>query len=103
MAEAPVWETDSGIYVRVVVKLRSNERELVSEITDRAIVINLKSPAREGKANAELLKRVSKLLHISTGDVMIVAGHKSREKTIQVGGVNHKQILRAFQAVTNDK
>ena len=103
MMEGPVWETDGDVFLRVIVKPRSSERKLVAEHSDSVIVINLKSPAKEGKANTELLKRLSKLLHVSTGDIAIVAGHKSRAKTIQVRGVELEEVLRAFQAVTNDK
>ena len=103
MTEGPVWETDNGVYLRLVVRPKSSERNLIAEVTDEVIVMNLKAPAREGKANTELLKKLSKLLHISTGDLAIVAGHKSREKTIHVRGVELERVLRAIEGVTNDK
>ncbi len=103
MNEGPVWVTGSGIHLRIVVRPRSNERNLIAEITDEVIVMNLRSPAREGKANTELLKRLSKLLGVSSGDIEIIAGHRSREKTVNLRGVELKHVLRAIEAVTNDK
>jgi uncharacterized protein (TIGR00251 family) len=103
MSDGPVWESKEGVLVRVVVKPRSSERELIAEITENFIVINLNSPARAGKANIELVKRLSKLLKVSSADTIVVAGHKSREKTILIRGIEKEQVSRAFQCVTNDK
>ena len=103
MSEESVWESKEGVFVRVVVKPRSRERELVADIFEDFIVINLNSPAREGKANTELVRRLSKILKISSADITVVAGHKSREKTLLIRGVRKDVVLAAFQIVTNDK
>ncbi len=84
MTDEPVWETEKGVMIRVVVKPNSKERNLISEITPDAVHVNLKSQARGGKANKELLKQFAKLLRLSTSDILIVAGQKSREKTLLV-------------------
>ncbi|TFG28182.1 DUF167 domain-containing protein [Candidatus Thorarchaeota archaeon] len=86
MTNGPVWDTEKGAMIRVVVRPNSREKELISEITQESVFVNLSSQAREGKANVELLKRFSKILRISTRDISIIAGHKSREKTLLVSG-----------------
>lgn len=93
MNEKPIWENDRGAFIKVVVKANSKSKEFVSERTSEAIHLNLKEPAREGKANTELVKRMAKMLGVAARDVTIVAGHKSREKTILVTGMTKETVL----------
>jgi len=95
-----VWETEKGTFLRVIVRPNSNEKNFISEVTPGAIIINLKGPAREGKANSELLKRLSKFLKISTGDISLVAGHKSREKTVLVAGIDAEDLTNKLLFMT---
>ncbi|MHA2141481.1 MAG: DUF167 domain-containing protein [Candidatus Thorarchaeota archaeon] len=82
MHKDAVWEAAEGVFLRVLVKPKSSAKEFIAEVSDEALVINLRSPAREGKANTELLKRLSKILGVSTGDMKLVSGQKSKEKII---------------------
>ncbi|NHJ12635.1 MAG: YggU family protein [Candidatus Thorarchaeota archaeon] len=100
MSDGPIWESDDGVLVKILVRPRSKERNLISELSDEYLVLNIKSPAREGKANMELLKQLSKFLGVSTGDLVLVSGHKSREKTVKVIGFRKEQFMKL---VTNDK
>ena len=87
MHKTAIWETEDGVFLRVLVRLKSTLKQLISDANQDMMIVNLKSPAREGKANTELLKRMSKALGISTGDIRIIAGHKSREKTLLITGL----------------
>ncbi|MHA2020218.1 MAG: DUF167 domain-containing protein [Candidatus Thorarchaeota archaeon] len=87
-----VWETEDGVFLRVLVKPKSTLRKLISDIDKDMVVVNLKAPAREGKANTELLKRMAKTLDISTGNIKLIAGHKSREKTLLISGLDLKAV-----------
>jgi uncharacterized protein (TIGR00251 family) len=84
MGKIAIWETGDGVFLKVLVRPKSTQKQLISDVNPDAVVVNLKSPAREGKANAELLKRLAKALGISTGDIRLVAGHKSREKILLI-------------------
>ena len=95
-----IWETARGTLLRVVVRPNSKEENLIAEVTSETIHINLKSPARDGKANIELLKRLSKMFNISTADISIVAGHRSREKTLLIVGVNPDRLSRELSNAT---
>jgi uncharacterized protein len=44
----------------------------------------LKSPPEDGKANAELVKMLAKILHITPSSVTIVQGATSRKKVIKI-------------------
>lgn len=95
-----IWETARGTLLRVIVRPNSKEKEFVAEITPEAILVNLRGPAREGKANSELLKRISKVLKVSTADISLVAGHKSREKTLLFVGMTAKELKDRLLDVT---
>ena len=88
MNREAIWESERGIFLRITVKPNSKKRELIAQLSDDEIVFNLQSPAKGGKANTELLKRLTKLLRLSTSDIKIVAGHKSKNKTILIKGLS---------------
>ncbi|NHI83878.1 MAG: YggU family protein [Candidatus Thorarchaeota archaeon] len=100
MSHGPIWENNDGVIIKILVRPRSKERAVISELTDEYLAINIRAPAREGKANIELLKQLAKLLHVSTANIEIISGHKSREKTIKVIGIQKEQVVKL---VTNDK
>ena len=101
MASEAVWESEKGVFLRVIVRPMSKEREFLAMVNERDIVANLKSPAREGKANTELVKRLSKHLGLSTSNVTLVSGHKSKEKTILILGLDRIQVLQKLKLVHN--
>ena len=95
-----IWETARGTLVRVIVRPNSKENKFIAEVNPEAIHINLKGPAREGKANSELIKKLSKILKISTSEISLVAGHKSREKTLLVVGISVEELKNRLLNVT---
>ena len=94
MDSRPVWMSEKGTFLRVIVKPNSKEKQLVAEINPDSIMINLTGPAREGKANTELVKKLSKILKISTGAIRLVAGHKSRVKTLLIDGLSVEEVVQ---------
>ncbi len=98
MLSGPVWKTEKGTLIRVLVRPSSRDERLVSEIDDTSIHVNLKGPAREGKANTELVKRLAKALGVSTSSLVLVGGHKSREKTLLVDGIEPEEILQRLSS-----
>ena len=51
------------------------------------IVVGLTSAPEKGKANLELIKKLAKHFKVSSSQVKIVAGLKSREKVVEIVGV----------------
>jgi len=92
MDSKSIWMSEKGTFLRVIVKPNSKEKQLVAEINPDSILINLTGPAREGKANTELVKKLSKILKISSSSIRIVAGHKSREKILLLVGLNIEEV-----------
>jgi uncharacterized protein (TIGR00251 family) len=95
-----IWETARGTLLRALVRPNSKAGNLIAEVTPEAIHINLRGPARDGKANVELLKRLSKMLGLSTADISIVAGYRSREKTLLIVGVDQDDLLKRLANMT---
>lgn len=95
------WESDKGTFLVVVVRPSSREKQLVHSVSDAEIVINLAGPAREGRANTELIKRLSKSLQVSSSSVTIVAGHKSREKTLLFQEISASDLVQRLSALHN--
>ena len=98
--DSTIWEDTRGAFLRVVVRPNSKEKEFIAEFSPEAIVINLRGPAREGKANNELVKKLSKILGISTAEIILVAGHKSREKTLLIVGIESDSLKEKLSSVT---
>ncbi len=98
-----IWENERGLFLRVMVKPNSRNREFLASFSTDEILINLQSPAKDGKANKELVKRLSKLIGISTAGITLVAGHKGREKTICVTGVSKKELVEKLSKLANAK
>ncbi len=64
------------------------------------IMIKLRSQARKGRANTELLLLLSDLLNIESNQLNIVKGSHSTEKTIELVGLDRKQVIeRIFEAL----
>jgi len=97
-----IWQADAGTFLRVFVKPRSGKRNLLEEMTENTIQLNLKSSARRGKANKELLKRVSKVLGISSGDILLVAGQRSRDKTLLIPSMEPDEIIESFESLKEE-
>ncbi len=74
----------NGIKIKIIVKPGSSSKKFIQEINDDYILININSQPQDGKANKELIKRLSKLLKISSGKISIISGAKSKEKVLYI-------------------
>ncbi len=103
MSGGSVRDTNKGVLVRVRVRPRSKKSGLFFDFDENELTVNLRSPAREGKANSELLKLLARRLKVSTGSLRLVGGQRSKEKTILIEGVTGETVVRMLREVTNDK
>ena len=72
------------IVIRLIYKVQVEFSEEFFEIEDKKIIIGIKSKPIKGEANKEIIKKIAKHFGISTSQVMIKAGHKSKEKIIEI-------------------
>jgi len=75
-------KTEYEFALKVEVKPNSNNQDI--KIDENHVLIALKSKPIKNKANKELLQLLKRRLNISTSQMEIVSGHKSRSKIINV-------------------
>lgn len=75
----------------VHVQPRASKNE-VCGIQGDALKLRLTSPPVEGEANRLCIEFLAKLLRIPKSSVTIIAGEKSRHKTLRITGVTAREI-----------
>ncbi len=89
-------ETDKGTVLEIRVLPRSSRCEIAG-IQDGALKLKITAPPVEGKANEECIRFISDLLRIRKSAVTIIAGEKSKNKTILVSGMTAKEIEKVLR------
>ena len=60
----------------------------------KTVEIKVCSPAKDNKANLEVIKTLAGFFKISVRDVIIVSGEKNKEKTILIKNISKKNALK---------
>lgn len=60
--------------------------------------IRVAAPADAGRANAELVSYLATLLGVGSAAVRVVAGHHSRDKLVEVSGLDLATLEAALEA-----
>ncbi len=81
------------IVVRVTPRARANE---LSGERDGVLLARVTAPPEGGRANAALCRLIAKRLHVGVRRVSVVQGAGSREKVVQVEGINAAQLAAAL-------
>jgi uncharacterized protein (TIGR00251 family) len=63
-------------------------RSEVVGVADGCVRVRLAAPAREGKANRELVRLIADALDVGRRDVTLVAGGSGRRKLVRVRGID---------------
>ena len=77
--------SETVLKIRVIPRAK---RSGVAGIRGDAWSIRLQAPPVDGAANEELISVLAKLLDVPRRAVTIVAGERSREKRVQVAGID---------------
>jgi uncharacterized protein len=72
-------------------------RSEVAGVADGRLRIRLAAPAREGRANEELVRFVAALFGVGRKDVALNAGSTGRRKLLVVAGVTLEQARRVLR------
>lgn len=94
-------ETEKGAVLEIRVLPRSSRCEIAG-VQDGALKIKLTAPPVEGKANKECVRFISDLLKIKKSAVSIIAGEKSKNKTILISGIKAKDVEKAICRLTSE-
>ncbi len=79
------------------VKVVPNAKSFQASFAEGVLKVRVAARAAEGKANEELVRRLSKLLGAK---VAIVRGLKSREKEIIVGKMSDKEVVEKVNSLS---
>jgi uncharacterized protein len=70
----------------VYAKIKPNQkRPGIEEKDDGSLIVRLKSPAKEGKANLELIEVLAKRYGVPKASVRIKSGFSAKTKLIEIG------------------
>lgn len=69
-------------------------RTEVAGVSGGRLRVRLHAPAHEGRANAELIGFVARLLGVSSADVRVTAGAGGRHKLLRIRGVTIDEARR---------
>jgi hypothetical protein len=78
--------SDDGVIMAVYVQPRASKNEIVGVQGDE-LKVRLTSPPAEGAANKLCGEFFAKLLGVAKGEVILIAGHRSRHKRLFIRGV----------------
>lgn len=59
--------------------------------------MRLQAPPVEGAANRALVRFLARVLDVRAGNITVVAGHKSRDKTVEVEGISRQEAEKALE------
>lgn len=67
------------------VKVKANSKvEQIEKLSSNEYAVRVKSPAQEGKANEAVVNLLSKYFDIPKSRVIIIKGHKNKNKIIEI-------------------
>jgi uncharacterized protein len=72
------------------------DRNEVGEVLDGVVLVQVVAPAHEGRANRALCRVLAEFLGVAPSRVVIVRGQRSREKLVEVGGIDQATVDRAL-------
>ncbi|HEY9861797.1 MAG TPA: DUF167 domain-containing protein [Candidatus Obscuribacterales bacterium] len=70
---------------RIVVKVKPNSKvQKIETATDGSLVVHVKAPPVDGKANDELIKLLAKKFAVSKSQVFIKSGLSAKNKLVEI-------------------
>ena len=83
--------------VTVAIRVQpSARRNAILGIRDGVVMVRVAAPAIEGRANEAARRLVAKRLGVPRSSVTIIRGHRSRDKVVEVDGLDRPTILDAL-------
>jgi len=82
---------------KISVRVRAGTyRDDVVGVLDGVLLVRVAAPAHEGRANRALCRLLAERLAVAPSRVVIVRGHRSREKLVEVDGIDQATVDRAL-------
>ena len=84
---------NNGVQFSAIIQPRSSKNRICG-LHGESLKINVKSPPVDDEANKMCIKLLAKVLTVSPSRIIIVSGHRGRNKVIQVEGINTTNFLK---------
>jgi uncharacterized protein (TIGR00251 family) len=92
---SPLKASDGGVILQVKATPRAGRNEITGVRSGR-LLVKVTAPPEDGKANAAIIKLLSKQWKLRASDFNVVAGAGSREKVLFIRGATLDDIPLAF-------
>lgn len=85
-------DTPRGCRIRVRVAPGSRADAVIGPHAG-ALKVSVTAPPERGKANHAVAAVISEALKIPSGRIEVISGHASRDKTIEIAGLDSREVL----------
>jgi uncharacterized protein len=92
----PISDHPLGATFSVRVQPRA-ARTAITGTAGEALKISLSAPPVDGRANVAVVEFFSEILSVPRASVQVVAGERSRNKVIRIGGCSGAEVLRKLR------
>jgi uncharacterized protein (TIGR00251 family) len=79
--------------MKISVRVKPNMKQEKVEKVDNVFTVNVKEPAKEGRANKAVVDLLSKYFKIPKSKIVILSGMKSKQKIIEIKDSRGNDIL----------
>jgi uncharacterized protein len=100
-AQIKINPCENGIRFSAIIQPRSSKNE-ISGLYNSSLKIRLTSPPVDGAANKTCVKFLARWLGVSPSRVRIVSGLSSKNKIIEIDGMNEAVFLKTLTAKIPD-
>jgi hypothetical protein len=91
---------NSTIGARVDIRVMPRSpRNALAGVRDGRLLVRVTAPPVEGAANAAVVATLAGALHVARRDVAIVSGDASRNKTVEIAGLDAVEVTRRLSAI----
>jgi len=77
---------DDGLWLQCHLQPGAS-RDEISGIHGDRLKLRINAPPVDGKANEQLIRFMAKTLGVAKGNISLVSGHSSRQKTLFIAGI----------------
>lgn len=91
MPDLVITKREDAVSFKVSVKPKAR-RNAVEGIRAGALLIHVTAAPERGEANRAVVEALSEWTGIPRSHIAIVAGHKSRQKIVQIACLSHKEL-----------